>query len=43
MGDFYIAIGDKEKAIEFYTKSLTIKDYPATRKKLDKLKTNKTE
>ena len=43
MGDFYIAIDDKTKAIEFYTKALTIKDYPSTRKKLDKLKTNKTE
>lgn len=43
MGDFYIAIDDKAKAIEFYTKALTIKDNPSTRKKLDKLKSNKTE
>ncbi len=43
MGDFYIAIDDKAKAIEFYIKALTIKEYPATRNKLDKLKTSKTE
>ena len=43
MGDFYIAMDNKAKAIEFYTKALTIKDYPSTRKKLDKLKANKTE
>lgn len=38
MGDFYIAIDDKGKAVEFYTKALTIKEHPSTRKKLDKLK-----
>lgn len=43
MGDYYIAIDDKTKAIEFYTKALTIKEHPSTRKKLDKLKANKTE
>lgn len=43
MGDFYVAIDDKEQAIQFYTKALTIRDHPSTRKKLDKLKTNKAE
>jgi tetratricopeptide (TPR) repeat protein len=43
MGDYYIAKNDKEKAIIFFTKSLELKEVPATRKKLRNLKlmTNK--
>ena len=36
-GDYYIAIGDKLKAIEFFKKALTIKEFTDTRKKLNKL------
>ena len=41
MGDFYDAKGNKVKAIEYYTKALTIKEFPETRKKLEKLKKEK--
>ncbi|MEP6949522.1 MAG: alpha/beta hydrolase-fold protein [Ginsengibacter sp.] len=41
MGDFYDAKGDTKKAIEYYTKALTIKDLPDTREKLNKLKAKK--
>jgi uncharacterized protein len=41
MGDFYDAKGDKAKAIEYYSKALTIKDFPDTREKLNKLKAGK--
>ena len=41
MGEFYEAKGDKQKAIEFYAKSLTIKEHPETRKQLEKLKSEK--
>jgi hypothetical protein len=37
MGDYYDAQKNKAKAIEFYTRSLKIKETPDTRKKLDKL------
>ncbi len=37
MGDFYDATGNKQKAIEYYKKALTIKEVPDTRKKLEKL------
>jgi uncharacterized protein len=37
MGDYYDAQKNKAKAIEYYTKSLKVKDTPDTRKKLDKL------
>ena len=36
-GDYYIATGDKLKAIEFFKKALTIKEFTDTRKKLNKL------
>ncbi len=41
MGDYYDAAGDKKKAIEFYTKALTFREYPETRQKLEKLKGEK--
>jgi len=41
MGDFYDAKGDKAKAIEYYSKALTLKDFPETREKLKKLKAGK--
>ena len=36
-GDFYVAIGDKVRAIGQFKKALSIREYPATRKKLSKL------
>jgi len=36
-GDYYIAIGDKLKAIEYFKKALTIKESTETKKKLNKL------
>jgi predicted alpha/beta superfamily hydrolase len=36
-GDFYMATGGKAKAIENYRKALSIKEFPATRKKLEDL------
>lgn len=41
MGDYYDGAGDKKKAIEFYTKALTFRDYPETKEKLAKLKAEK--
>lgn len=41
MSDFYAAKGDKEKAIEYYSKALAIKNFPETREKLNKLKAEK--
>ncbi len=41
MGDYYDAQKNKAKAIEFYTKSLKVKENPDTRKKLDKLQAAK--
>jgi uncharacterized protein HemY len=39
MGDFYEAKGDPKKAIENFTKALTLSNDAETRRKLDKLKT----
>jgi uncharacterized protein len=36
-GDFFVAIGDKIKAIEFFQKALSLKENAATRSKLNKL------
>ncbi|GAA4401070.1 alpha/beta hydrolase-fold protein [Nibrella viscosa] len=41
LGDFYAAMGDKAKAKEYYTKALSIKSLPDTRKKLDRLMAEK--
>jgi predicted alpha/beta superfamily hydrolase len=38
MGDYYTAAGDKQKAIDMYTKALAIDNNPDTKQKLDKLK-----
>jgi tetratricopeptide (TPR) repeat protein len=38
MGDLYDAMGDKQKAIDCYTKALALRDFPDTRNKLQKLK-----
>ena len=38
LGECYEAMNDKQKAIESYTKALSIKEWPYTRKKLTKLK-----
>jgi predicted alpha/beta superfamily hydrolase len=37
MGDLYGAIGNKQKAIEYYKKALAISNYSETRKKLERL------
>jgi len=37
MGDYYVAKGEKEKAIEHFKKALSLKDTPETRKKLEQL------
>ena len=37
MGDYYLAKGEKEKAIEHFKKALRLKDFPGTREKLEKL------
>ena len=36
-GDYFLANGDKSKAIEYFKKSLSIKENPESRKKLNKL------
>ncbi|MGZ3944481.1 MAG: tetratricopeptide repeat protein, partial [Mucilaginibacter sp.] len=41
MGDYYAAQKDKAKAIEYYTKAISIKETPATKKKLDSLQSKK--
>ena len=41
MGDYYNETGEKQKAIEYYTKALTISDSPDTKAKLEKLKIGK--
>ena len=38
MGDYYAAIGNKQKAIEAYTKAFSLSHDPETKRKLDKLK-----
>lgn len=38
MGDYYAQNKDNQKAVEMYTKALTIKDVPETREKMEKLK-----
>ena len=41
MGDYYSAVSNKEKTIEYYEKALRIKENPESRRKLEKLKSNK--
>jgi len=41
MGDLYVAKGDKQKAIEYYSKALTLKDDTEIRAKLNALKEGK--
>jgi predicted alpha/beta superfamily hydrolase len=38
MGDFYDAKGDKQKALEYFSKALALRDFPDTGKKPEKLK-----
>jgi hypothetical protein len=38
LGDYYVAAGDKQNAIEAFTKALSIQESEDTRKKLDDLK-----
>lgn len=40
MGDYYNDRGDQQKAIDYYSKALSLRDFPDTRKKLEKLKTH---
>jgi predicted alpha/beta superfamily hydrolase len=40
LGDYYLHIKNKDKAIESFEKALTIKENPDSRKKLDELKSN---
>jgi predicted alpha/beta superfamily hydrolase len=41
MGNYYVKQGNKKKAVEFYTKALSIKDYPETKQKIQELKNSK--
>jgi hypothetical protein len=41
MGDLYLARGEKALAMESWTKALTLRDYPETRQKLEKLQKEK--
>ena len=41
MGDYYIALNEKDKAIGSLTKALSIRNWPETREKLEKLKAGK--
>jgi predicted alpha/beta superfamily hydrolase len=41
MGDYYIAINNNNKAIEYFTKALSLKNVPETKGKLEKLKAAK--
>ena len=41
MGDLYDAKGDKQKAMEYFAKALTLGDSPETKSKLEKLKVGK--
>jgi hypothetical protein len=41
MGDYYKEVDEKEKAIEQYTKALSISDLPAIKTKLEALKSGK--
>ena len=41
MGDYYIAVGDKEKAIDSYSKAYSINKWPETKNKLEKLRKEK--
>lgn len=38
MGDYYAAMGDKPRAIDYYTRALAITNDPRTKEKLNKLK-----
>jgi uncharacterized protein len=38
MGDYYAAVGEKARAIDYYTKAQTFRDDPETKRKLEKLK-----
>lgn len=40
-GDYFLAIGDKLKAIEYFKKAVSIKENPVSRKKLDTLLSGK--
>jgi tetratricopeptide (TPR) repeat protein len=40
LGDYYLHIKNKDKAIESFEKALAIKENPDSRKKLDELKSN---
>lgn len=41
MGDYYSTVNNKEKAIEYYEKALTLQYYPETKRKLEELKQNR--
>jgi len=41
MGDFFEKKGDKQKAMQSYSKSLSLRETTDTRQKLEKLKTSK--
>ena len=41
MGDFFLAKGDKQKAQEFFSRALLIMENPATKEKLEKIKSGK--
>ena len=39
MGDYYSAVSNKEKAIEYYEKALTLREYPETKRKFRRIET----
>lgn len=41
MGDYYLAKGEKEKAIEHFKKALSLREFPETRGKLERLTSTK--
>ena len=41
LGDYYVAAGDKQKAIEAFTKSLSLQEVQDTRQKLNELTSKK--
>lgn len=40
MGEFYETVGEKQKAIDYYKKALSLKEFPGTREKLNLLLKN---
>jgi Tfp pilus assembly protein PilF len=41
MADYYDAIGNNKKAIEYYEKALSLNDFPETRRKYELVRAKK--